>query len=120
MPATTGPVEAVEQCQRPCRDDKNRQHAAEAPYAHAAGAHGGDFAVGGEAAQPDQNSYQHAHWDGVGERERYRVKENFGDAGQRSAGADDEFEDASQIAGEQHECEYAAPIRACELTSRSI
>ncbi len=85
--------EASERCQRPGRQiksvgqseqpgggDKNCQHASKVPHAHAAGAHGGDLAVGGEAAQPDENPYQHAHGDRVGERERHGVEEDLGDA----------------------------------------
>jgi len=76
-----GQVQSVDQRQQPCGEDENRQHAAEVPHAHAAGAHGGDFAVGGEPAQADQNPDQHAHGNGVRERDWNGVKENLGDAG---------------------------------------
>jgi hypothetical protein len=94
-------VEAVHHGHEPGGDDKDRERAQESPDSHAAGAHGGDFAVGGEAAEADQDSQKHAHGQRVGERERHGEEENLGDAGQGSAGTDNQFEDASQVAGEQ-------------------
>ena len=91
--------------EEPGADHEKRKRTQEAPDTHATGAHGGDFAIGGETAQADQDSDQHAHRQRVGEGERDGEKENLGDAGQRSAGADDEFEDASEVAREQDEGE---------------
>ena len=100
-----GDVESVDKSHEPCGDDEEGKGAKEAPDAHAAGAHGGDFTVGGETAEADQDADQHAHGKRVGEGERDGEEENFGDAGQGSAGADHEFENASQIASEQDEGE---------------
>src|SRR5579872_955442 len=88
-------IHTVTQSEQPGPENKNGQDAAKAPHSHAARTHGGDLAIGSEPAQPYQNSDEHAHRDGVGERKRDGVEENFGDAGQRSASADDKFEDAS-------------------------
>ena len=98
-------ISAVDEREQPCGDNENGEDAKKGPHAQPAGAHGGDLAVGGEAAQSDENADQHAHRKRVGEGDWHGVEENFGDAGQRSAGADDEFEDASQIASEQNEGE---------------
>ena len=98
-------IHTIYQSQQPGGDDENRKYPEEAPHAHAAGAHGGDFAVGGEAAEADQDSDQHAHGQRVSERQRDGEGENFSDAGQRSAGADHQFENLAQIAGEQDEGE---------------
>ena len=98
-------VEAVDHRQEPGGEDEEGERAEEAPDAHAAGAHGGDFAVGGEAAEADEDADQHAHGQRVGERERDGEEENFGDAGQRGAGADYEFENAAEVASEQDEGE---------------
>ncbi len=94
-------VEAIEERKDPCGHDEERKGAEESPDAHAAGTHGGDFAVGGETAETDKDSDQHAHGQRVGEGQGNGEKEDFGDAGQGSAGADDEFEDASEVAGEE-------------------
>ena len=100
-----GDVESVEKSHEPGGDDEEGKGAKKGPYTHAAGAHGGDFTVGGETAETDQDAEQHAHGKRVGEGERDGEEENFRDAGQRSAGADDEFENASEIASEQDEGE---------------
>ncbi len=94
-------VESVGQGEQPGGDDEDGKYPQEGPHAHAAGAHGGDFRVGCETAEADQNSQQHAHGNGVGKRERHGEKENLSDAGQGSAGADDEFEDVTEVAREQ-------------------
>jgi hypothetical protein len=86
-------------------DHENRDDAQEGPYAQAAGAHGGDFAVGSETAESDEDADQHAHGNGVGERDRDGEEKDFRNAGQRGAVADDQFEDASEVAGEQDESE---------------
>ena len=96
-------IESVDQRQQPCADDEDRQHAAKAPHAQAAGAHRSDFTVGGETAQANKNPHQHAHRDGISERQWHGVEENFSHAGQRRAGADYEFKNASQVAREEHE-----------------
>ncbi len=98
-------VESVDQRQGPGADDEDGEHAEEAPHAHAAGAHGGDFTVGGESAEADEDADQHAHGQRVGEGEWDGEKENLGDAGQWGAGADYEFEDATEVAREQDEGE---------------
>src|SRR6476660_8792167 len=54
-------IHTVDQSEKPCANDENREDPEETPYAHAAGAHGCDFAVGGETAQADQDSDQNAH-----------------------------------------------------------
>ena len=78
---TWGEVESVEQREQPGADDEDGEDAQESPDAEAAGAHGGDFTVGREAAEADQDADQHAHWNGVGERERHGEKENLCNAG---------------------------------------
>ena len=81
-------IQAVEKGHDPGGDDKDRECTEEGPHAHAGGAHGGDFAVGRKPTQPDQDTEQHAHGQGVSEGERDGEEENFGDAGQWGTGAD--------------------------------
>ncbi len=82
-----------------------------------AGAHGGDFAIGGETAESDEDADQHTHGNGVGEGDRDGEEEDLRDAGQRGAVADYQFEDAAEVAGEKNESKTAAPIKAWETTS---
>ena len=98
-------VEAVDHGDEPGGENEKGECAEEAPDAHAAGAHGGDLAVGGEAAEADEDPDQARSWERVGEGERDGEKENFGDAGEWGAGADYEFEDATEVAGEEDEGE---------------
>ena len=100
---TGSEIDAVAEREEPGHDDENRNDAEEGPDAEAAGAHGGDFAVGGEAAEADEDSDQHAHRNGVSEGDGDGIEEDFGDAGERGAVADDEFENAAEIAGEKNE-----------------
>ena len=70
-------IHGVEHGQRPGGHGKNGNDPQECPHADAAGPHGGDFAVGSQPAQPDQNSDQHAHRDGVSECNRQGIEEDF-------------------------------------------
>ncbi len=98
-------IHAIGEREQPCDHNKNRDDAEKAPDAEAAGAHGGDFAIGGEAAEANEDADEDAHGDGVGERDRDGEEEDLGDAGERGAVADDEFENASEIAREKNERE---------------
>ena len=99
-------VKRIPQSEQPGGGDKNRQHAAKAPHPHAAGTHGGDFAVGGQAAQPDQDSHQHAHGQGVGQRKGNSEREDFGDAGKRSAVPHHSFQNPRELAHKDDEGEH--------------
>ena len=93
-------IDSVGQGEKPGRYGEDRYDAEEAPDADAAGSHGGDFAVGGEAAEADQNAYQHARRNADGERYRNDEEEDFGNTRQRSAVANYQFEDLSKVASE--------------------
>ena len=56
-----------------------------------------------KAAESNQDADQDAHWNGVSQGDRDGVEEDFDDAGQWRAVADHEFEDASEVAGEENE-----------------
>src|ERR1700733_4816184 len=99
-------IKSVAQSQKPSAHDKNRQPPAKVPHPHPTGSHGGNFAIGGQPTQSDQNSHQHTHGNGVGESEGDSVKENLGYAGQRGAGPHDQFQNSSQAARKQNEGEY--------------
>ena len=98
-------IDAVAESEQPGQHHENRNHAQEGPHPQAAGAHGGDFAVRGQTAESDEDADQHAHGNGVGKRDRHGKEKDFGYARQRSAVADHEFEDASEIAGEKDKSE---------------
>ena len=61
-----GKPDAVGQRQQPGGNGEDGDDADKHPGAQAAGAHGGDFAVGGQAAEADEDSDQQAHGDGDG------------------------------------------------------
>ena len=98
-------INAVAQRQQPRHQHKDRDHAQERPDAQSAGAHRSNFAVGSQTTKSDKNANQHAHWNRVSERDRNGEEKNFGNARQRRAVADDEFEDAAEIAGEKNKSE---------------
>ena len=96
-----GQINAVAKRKQPGYGDEKRNHAQEGPDAQAARAHGSDFAVGGKAAQADENADQHAHRNRVGQRNRNSEEEDLGNARQRGAVANHQFEDVPQIAREK-------------------
>src|SRR5208337_1451384 len=75
------------------------------PYAQAAGAHGGDFAVRGQTAESDEDADKHAHGNGVGERAWDGEKKHLCYAGQWGAVAHHQFEDKVESAGEKNKSE---------------
>ena len=105
-----GHVDAVDHPQQPGGDGEDGDDANEHAGTHSAGAHGGDFAVGGETAQSDQDTDEGAHGQSNHERGGQGIEEDFADAGKRSAVADDQLKQASEVAheddkGEQHHAE---------------
>jgi len=82
-------IDAVDQGEHPRHDHEDRDHPQERPDAQAAGAHGRNFAVRGQTAQPNQDSDQHPHGNGVGQGHGNTVEEDLGDAGQRGTVAND-------------------------------
>src|SRR6202795_132590 len=98
-------VHAVAESKQPGHHHKNGDYAEESPHAEATGSHGGDFAVGGQAAESDEDADKHAHRNGVGERNGNGKEKDLRHAWQRSAVADHKFEYVSEIAGEKDEGE---------------
>ena len=72
-------------------------------------AHGCDFAVGSQAAQPDQNADQHAGRYRDRESEGQAEADDFQHAAHGCAVAHHQFEDAGRILGEDNECEDCGP-----------
>ena len=101
-----GHVDSIDQRQKPCPRCKDGNDPQKRPHADAAGPHGGDFAVGRQPTQSDQNSHQHTHGNGVNQRHRHGEEEEFRDARQGGTVANHQFEDAAQVAREQHEGEH--------------
>ena len=99
-------IHRVEHRQGPGGHGKNGNHSQEGPHSDAAGPHGGDFAVRGQAAEADQNSHQHTHGNGVGKSHRQGIEENLQHAGQGRTVAHHQVENVSQVPGEQHKCEH--------------
>ncbi len=62
-----GEIEGVGQAHHRAANGHDGCHADKVADAHAAGAHGDDFAVGGQAAQPQQHPHQHGHGNGDAE-----------------------------------------------------
>ena len=100
-----GKPDVVAESEQPGGDGKDGDDADERPCAQAAGAHGGDFAVGGQAAEPDEDSDEQAHGDGDGAGHGQGEQEELSNAGQRSTVADDDFQQASEVAHEDDEGE---------------
>jgi len=100
-------INAVTEREQPGHDDEDRDDAEEGPYAQSAGTHGRDFAVGGEAAQSNEDADEDAHGNGVGERHGHGEEKDFSDARQGSAIANDKFEDAPEVASEKDKSKNA-------------
>ena len=101
-----GHIESVDQGQQPGTENKNQDNSQETPHADTAGAHGCDFAVSREATEANQDTYQDAHWNRVGKGDGHGEKEDLRHARQGGAVADDQLQDAFQIARKQDKREH--------------
>ena len=97
--------DVVAEGEQPGEDGEDGDDADELPGAEAAGAHGGDFAIGGQAAEADEDSDEQAHGDGDGAGHGQGEQEELGYGGQGSTVADDDFQQASEVAHEDDESE---------------
>ena len=84
-----GQVDAVGERNQPRARHENGKDAEEVPDANAARAHRRDFAIGGQAAQADENADQHACRDRNGESDGQSQRHHFEHAGERRAVAHD-------------------------------
>ena len=100
-----GEVESVEQAEAEHEEGEDGDDAYEGEGANAAGAHGGDFAVGGEAGEAEKDSSEDRGGQGDGESVGQSVGEDAQDVGEGCGVADDEFEDLGQVAHEEDEGE---------------
>ncbi len=98
-------VEGVEEAQAKGDGGDDGDDADEVDGTHAGGAHGGDFAVGGEAGEAEEDADQNRHGDGDVERRGQGVGDDAGDVGVGGGVADDELEDSAEVAGEDDEGE---------------
>ena len=99
-------VHGIEHRQHPGGHGEDGNDPQECPDADAAGPHRSDLTVGRQPAQPDQNSDEHTHGDGVSKSHRQREDEDFDHAGQRCAVAHDQVENVAQVPSEEDECEH--------------
>ena len=76
--------------------------------AQSRGAHGDDLAVGGQAAEAQQNAHQHRHGDGDLEDIGQLEDEDFSDTSERGAVANHHLKDVVQVAHEENEGEDRA------------
>src|SRR5947207_8485021 len=98
-------VDAVAQGQDPGGEKEDGEHAEKMPNSDAAGPHGGDFAVGGKTAQPDEDPDQNPGWQSDGQRLRNNENEKFEGARERRAVADNQFENLAEFSGVNDERE---------------
>src|SRR5215469_14484673 len=91
-------INAVAESQQPGGEEKNRKNSQETPDADATGLHGSNFAIGGEAAQADQNSDQHSGWQSNGEGFRNNQEKQRHGARERRTIADHQLQDLAQLA----------------------
>jgi len=96
---------AVGHGSEPGSNGEDGDNADEHPCAKAAGAHGRDLAIRGQTAETNEDSDEQAHGNGDGAGDRQGEEEEFGNTGQGSAVADDDFEQPSQVPHENYERE---------------
>ena len=98
-------VKGVDQAEAERGEGEDGDDADKAEGPDAAGAHGGDLAVGGETAEAKEDSGE----DGGGQRDGEEVGQGVGedaqDIGEGGGVADDELEDLGQVAHEEHKGE---------------
>src|ERR1039457_4537397 len=87
------------------REVRAGDDADEAEGADAAGTHGGDLGVGGEAAEAEQDAGEDGGGNGDGEGVGEHVAEDAQGVGERGGVADQEVEDLVEVAHEEHEGE---------------
>ena len=104
--------ERVEEAKQECAGGGDGADAHERHDAEAGGAHGGDFAVGREAAEAKEDADQDGHGNGEDERGGERVKDDAGDFRDGRGAADDELKDAAKVADEQDKGEDDAAQQA--------
>ena len=102
-------VNAIADCQYQRSYEKKRENAEKLPHPDTARFHSGNLAVGGEAAQAEQDSDEHARGQRDIQRSRNDEEEKFNRARQWRTVPDHKFEDLPQLAGENDECENCGP-----------
>ena len=100
--------EGVGEAEDPERDGEDADDADEGEDAEAGGAHGGDFAVGCEAAEAKQDADEHGHGDGEGQKARQEIADEAKDVEGGGDAADRELHEREQVAHEQNEGEEHA------------
>ena len=95
----------------PASHGYHADHTNEAPHADPGGAHGGNFAVGGEAAEAEQDAHEHCHGDGDREHVGEGEENDFEHRTERSAVADDHLEQMREVADEEDESKDGAADR---------
>ena len=101
-------IEGIDQSKAGAKERDDGGDADEVPDAEAGGAHGGDFRVGGETAEAEQDSDEHGHGDAEQEDVGQREKKDLKDGEKAGAVADDHFEDLFEGLHEQDEGEQCA------------
>ncbi len=101
-------VERIHQPQQRAADCHDGGHADKVGDAQARGADGDDFAVGGQAAQSQQNAHQHRHGDRDPEQVGQGEEKDLQHIGEGGAVANHHFEDLRKAGDEQDEGEQRA------------
>ena len=102
-------VERDRQRDSPAENGDDRDHADKEPDADAHRPHGGDLAVGGEAAEAEQHPDEHGHGNGQDQHVGKHEQENFGHGAQRGAVARCHFQQLANVLHEQNESEERTP-----------
>ena len=101
-------IEGVGQPEQRAGDGHDGSDAHKVADAQAGGAHGDDFAVGGQPAEPQQHAHQHRHGNGDLEEVGQREEKNLHHVGERGAVADHHLQDVRQVLHEENEGEERA------------
>ena len=103
---------AVAHGQQPRAKSKRSNDPNKAVDAHAGGAHGGNFAIGRHAAQPNQDAHQHSHGDSHSQSFGKNQKRELSNAGDRRGVAHQKFEKLAHVSHENDEREHGDPDQA--------
>ncbi len=101
-------VERVEEAAYPADHREQADDAEKGGDTDAAGAHGGDLAVGGEAAEAQQDADEHGHRQHQREEVRHEVAEQPEQVEWRGDAADEEFQERQKVPHQQDEREQQA------------
>ena len=98
-------IERIGQSQERAANGNDGGHTHKVADAQPGGAHGDDFTVGGQAAQPQQHPHQYRHGNGNHEKVGHHEKNDFHNADESGAIVDHHLQNAGQLLHEENEGE---------------